>query len=236
MLNITWFDEQDISVFPDPSRALKEPDGLLATGGNLSLKTLTQAYRQGIFPWFEQGQAILWWSPAQRAVIETDHIHIAKNMRKLINRGQYTIKADTNFNQVLQQCSQVSPTREATWITPEMQAAYQRLFEQNLAHSVEVYNAANELVGGLYGVFIRNCFCGESMFSREPNTSKLALIALSIFLRQNQCRLIDCQLPTPHLLSMGATVIPRRVFITQLSTLADNLRLSQRSWVKLWQL
>lgn len=235
MINITWFDEQDIEQFPSPTRALSEPDGLLAAGGNLSEKTLFAAYRQGIFPWFEDGQPILWWSPSQRAVIATQQIHVGKNMKKLIKQNRYTLAVDTDFAAIVQSCSEITNNRQGTWITDTMRAAYQRLFEQGIAHSVAVYNHEQRLVGGLYGVFVRNCFCGESMFSREANTSKLALIALANFLQTHHCDWIDCQMPTPHLAAMGAKSIPRAEFLATLQSMQDNTRLLQRNWTTLWQ-
>lgn len=234
-MNIAWFSEQDIIEFPNPNTALSEPDGLLAAGGNLSVVTLTQAYCQGIFPWFEDGQPILWWSPSQRAVIDSNHIHIAKNLKKLINKQRYHIKVDTNFEEVIKCCCTITDERQATWITREMQTAYLQLFKLGIAHSIEVYNHDNQLVGGLYGVFIRNCFCGESMFSRESNTSKLALVALATLLKDNGCQTIDCQLPTQHLSSMGAISVARSNFLKQLQAMQDNTCLVQQSWTTLWQ-
>lgn len=235
-MNIAWFSEQDIIEFPNSNMALSEPDGLLAAGGNLSVATLTQAYCQGIFPWFEEGQPILWWSPSQRAIIDTSNIHIAKNLKKLINKQRYHIKVDTNFEQVIQHCCAITDERQVTWITSEMQTAYLQLFKLGIAHSIEVYNSSNQLVGGLYGVFIRNCFCGESMFNRESNTSKLALVALATLLKDNGCQTIDCQLPTLHLSSMGAISVARASFLKKLQAMQDNTRLIQQSWKTLWQL
>ncbi len=237
MLNIAWFDDADITTFPNTDTALVEPDGLLALGGNLSVATLTTAYRCGIFPWFSDEDPIMWWSPSQRAIIRPNHIHISKNMKKLIRQQRYRITIDTDFSSVLKHCSTDTNIieRQETWITTEMQWAYQELFAKNIAHSVEVWNKNDELVGGLYGVFVRNCFCGESMFSRESNTSKLALIYLAQFLLSHQCEVIDCQLPTTHLMSLGAEVISRKAFISNLSKTEDNQLLIKNNWGELWQ-
>ncbi len=237
MLNIAWFDNADISTFPDIDTALVEPDGLLALGGNLSVATLTQAYRCGIFPWFSDDDPIMWWSPSQRAIIRPSHIHISKNMKKLMRQQRYRITIDKTFSSVLQHCSTDSHIieRQETWITTEMQWAYQELFAKNIAHSVEVWNEKDELVGGLYGVFVKNCFCGESMFSGEKNTSKLALIHLAQFLQSYRCEVIDCQLPTAHLMSLGANVMPRKDFISMLNQSDDNQQLINKNWSALWQ-
>lgn len=237
MLNIPWFEVTDITHFPDPTLSLKEPDGLLALGGNLSAPTLINAYKNGIFPWFSEDQPILWWSPAQRAIIETAHIHISKNMRKLLKQEKYHATADTQFTKVIQSCAKPSPidTRSETWITEDMQLAYRQLHEQGYAHSIEVWNNKQQLVGGLYGVFVNNCFCGESMFSRESNASKVALIKLATFLNNVGCEMIDCQLPTEHLQSLGATVITRENFIQRHTSAPINTVLHQTSWSSLWQ-
>lgn len=231
MLNVPWFSAGDILAFPPTNLALREPDGLLLIGGNLSAKTLTHAYRSGVFPWFEDGQPIMWWSPSLRAVIPTADIHISKSMKKLIKQQRYRVVVDCGFDEIVQACSD----RAETWITAEMLVAYQALHEQGKAHSVGVYNENNCLVGGLYGVFVRNCFCGESMFSHAANASKLALIFLADFLQQHGCELIDCQLPTRHLFSMGAISAPRTTFITRLESMVDNTTLLNRHWGDLWQ-
>ncbi|PID64904.1 MAG: leucyl/phenylalanyl-tRNA--protein transferase [Gammaproteobacteria bacterium] len=243
-MNIAWFDGQDILHFPSVERALAEPDGLLAIGGNLSVETLRNAYENGIFPWFDETQPIMWWSPSIRAVIQTRHIHISKNMHKLIRQTQkqgqshgqsrYQITADRHFSAVVAACSAVKATRQSTWITKAMQQAYQQLYDNGIAHSIEVCNADKQLVGGLYGVFVKNCFCGESMFSGEKNTSKLALIALAEFLNRHGCPLIDCQLPTAHLATMGAVEIPRKAFINQLKNMPANSALVQQNWITRW--
>ncbi len=237
ILNVAWFDDTDIIQFPDTDKALADPDGLLALGGNLSVVTLTNAYRCGIFPWFSDDDPIMWWSPSQRAIIRPNQVHISKNMKKLIKQQRYRITMDTDFISVLRHCSTDSDIieRQETWITTEMQWAYQDLFAENIVHSVEVWNANDELVGGLYGVFVKNCFCGESMFSNEKNTSKLALIHLAQFLQSYRCETIDCQLPTTHLMSLGAEIMPRKNFISTLNQADDNKALINKDWSTLWQ-
>lgn len=238
MLNIPWFDNDDITSFPTVGSALVHPDGLLAAGGNLSVQTLKLAYENGVFPWFSEGQPIMWWSPSERAVIFTRDIHVAKNMKKLIRQHRYHLTADQRFSHVMQACAAPQPKsaqRESTWITEAMQRAYRHLFKAGIAHSVEVWNADEQLVGGLYGVFVKNCFCGESMFCREANTSKLALIALANFLHDYDCHWIDCQLPTAHLSSLGAVSMGRENFVQGLSEMDANCLLNQRNWRALWQ-
>ncbi len=235
--DIAWFNDNDIVDFPNPEVALTDPDGLLAIGGNLSVATLTTAYQNGIFPWFSESDPIMWWSPSKRAIIRPNHIHISKNMKKLMRQQRYRISLDNAFLSVVENCSTDTKIigRKETWITANMQSAYQRLFAENIAHSVEVWNQDNQLVGGLYGVFVKNCFCGESMFSQESNTSKLALIHLARFLLFYQCELIDCQLPTPHLTSLGAETISRKTFIGQLEQMQFNEILIENAWSHLWQ-
>ncbi|PID58759.1 MAG: leucyl/phenylalanyl-tRNA--protein transferase [Gammaproteobacteria bacterium] len=230
MLNIPWFADEDIVAFPDVERALREPDGLLAVGGNLSVETLRLAYESGIFPWFDDEHEIMWWSPSERAVIPTDAVHVGKNMRKLIKQKRYRVVADTDFVAVMNACA----GRDKTWITDDMRDAYLALHERGIAHSVAAFNPQGDLVGGLYGVFVRNCFCGESMFSYEANTSKLALIALANFLHDNGCHLIDCQMPTAHLTRMGSVSISRSDFATQLHEMQDNVKLVNIHWRALW--
>lgn len=237
MLNVPWFTDGDIKDFPNPRYALDEPDGLLALGGNLSVSTLYNAYQHGIFPWFAENQPIMWWSPSVRAVINPRTIHVSKNMKKLIKKQKYYYRIDSQFSNVVSACalpSAIDP-RQQTWITAEMQYAYQQLFDEGIAHSVEVYDPNDQLVGGLYGVFINNCFCGESMFSQKNNTSKLALIQLAKFLQAFDCQMIDCQLPTAHLTNMGAVAMPRMTFLQQLNTMTENQQLNQQHWRQQWQ-
>jgi len=213
--------DSDYPVFPNPETALEDPDGLLAVGGNLSQRTLLDAYRQGIFPWYEDGQPLLWWSPNQRTVIFPDDIHISRSLKKSLRNKPWDIRLNTAFEQVMIHCAAPRCGQPGTWITSEMKKAYQGLHQSGYAHSLEVW-LENELVGGLYGVLIGGVFCGESMFSLQKDASKIALVQLAILLKKYvKTALIDCQVENDHLLSMGAVEIPRCDFIGQLIQLRD---------------
>jgi len=201
-------------IFPPPE--LADPDGLLAVGGDLSPKRLLMAYRMGIFPWFSTGEPILWWSPDPRLVLEPAGIHISKSLHKEIRQKKYEIRLDTAFPSVIEACA-AAPRKigDGTWITEEMKIAYIRLHELGFAHSIECWQGEN-LVGGLYGVSIGRIFCGESMFSRLPNTSKISLVALADVLKSKDFHLIDCQIPTSHLISLGAFELKRAEFLKRL--------------------
>ncbi|KLT66348.1 leucyl/phenylalanyl-tRNA--protein transferase [Pedobacter sp. BMA] len=198
--------DENEPCFPEPS--LAEEDGLLAIGGDLSLERLLNAYSNGIFPWFSEGDPILWYSPHQRCVIYPDKIKVSKSMRKTLSAQLFRFTLNQAFEDVILNCA-TSPRKDqdGTWITSEMQQAYIDLHRNGYAHSVEVWQD-DELVGGLYGVKINQVFCGESMFSKVSNASKSALIYLS----QLNIELIDCQLPNDHLMSMGAEMISRDVY------------------------
>ena len=202
-------------VFPAPDRALREPNGLLAAGGNLRVATLLDAYRHGIFPWFEAGQPPLWWSPDPRAVLDPDRIHVSGSMARLLRRAGYAITTDGAFAAVIRGCATPRAGAAGTWIVPEMIAAYQELHAAGHAHSVECW-IDGDLAGGLYGVAVGTVFCGESMFSARPNASKLALIHLARGLNAAGFTLIDCQVGNPHLDSLGATTLPRAAFLEHL--------------------
>jgi len=194
-------------VFPDP--ALAEPDGLLAIGGDLSAKRLLNAYDAGIFPWYSNKQPVLWYSPHERFVLFPDQLKISKSMRQLLKSGQFTVTFDRDFSAVIRACASVFRAgQKGTWITGDMEKAYLELHKQGKAHSVEVWQNA-ELAGGLYGVEVNQIFCGESMFSKVSNASKTALIALC---QQKNYDLIDCQMHTEHLESLGARMISRKEF------------------------
>jgi len=197
----------DDLIFPNP--ALAEEDGLLAIGGDLSMDRLLLAYSNGIFPWFSDGEPILWYAPHQRCVIYPDKIKISKSMKKVMRDETFKITIDKAFAEVIHNCASTPREgQEGTWITNEMQDAYINLHEHGFAHSVEVW-LNEKLVGGLYGLKINRVFCGESMFSHVSNASKAALILLS----KTDIDLIDCQLPNDHLLSLGAELIPQAVFM-----------------------
>lgn len=213
MTRIQWLDPDDAQAFPPVERALAHPEGLLAAGGDLSVERLLAAYRRGIFPWFEQDQPILWWSPNPRAVLFPEQLHITRSLRKTLRNTPYRVCFDSAFRQTMLACA--APRREGagTWITDEMVEAYCRLHAHGAAHSIEVWNAQDTLVGGLYGVAIGQVFFGESMFSRERDTSKIALAYLSAHLQHWGYSIIDCQQASDHIMRMGAQCMAREAFI-----------------------
>ncbi|MCW9027436.1 MAG: leucyl/phenylalanyl-tRNA--protein transferase [Kangiella sp.] len=203
-------------LFPDARLAQDEPNGLLAVGGDLSVPRLTEAYRNGIFPWFCEDEPILWWSPDPRCVFMLEEIHVSRSLKRELKKDRYTITLNRAFPQVMQQCAAPRSDQPETWILPEMQQAYYELHQSGLAHSIEVWeNTGDEeaLVGGMYGVSIGRFFFGESMFSRRPNASKIALVYLAHFLRQAGFLMIDAQVGNPHLYSMGALDMAREDFL-----------------------
>ena len=203
--------------FPPPHNALSEPDGLLAVGGCLSVARLRQAYQHGIFPWFSRHEPILWWSPAQRAVIYPEQLHISRSLAKFARQKPYQITLNRNFPAVIQQCATIPRgPGNGVWVTAAMQTAYCALHQAGYAHSVEVWQG-NRLVGGLYGVMVGSIFCGESMFSSAENASKLALLALRNYLTPLGLSLIDCQIENPHLTRLGAVSICRDQFLMLLA-------------------
>lgn len=210
MINLHWLDETDLD-FPDIESALDDPDGLLAVGGDLSSDRLLSAYSQGIFPWYQDEQPILWWSPSTRMALLPADLYISSSMRKLLRRQTFRVTFDTAFADVIGQCSSVREAFPGTWITVEMQAAYCRLHNMGVAHSVEVWHG-DTLAGGLYGIAMGQLFFGESMFSLEANASKIALIALTRQLQRWGYQIIDCQVPSEHLRSLGARDISRQRF------------------------
>ena len=216
---IRWLDPATFE-FPDPQTALQQPNGLLAIGGDLSPQRLLSAYRRGIFPWYEDPQPILWWSPSPRAVLLPGQLHVSRSLRKVINSGRFSASIDQQFARVLACCASVRERREGTWITPAMRHAYNTLFELGYAHSIEILHQG-ELVGGLYGVSLGQVFFGESMFSLRNNASKVALFVLSETLQQRGGQLIDCQVMSDHLRSMGATGWSREAFMAALDRWAQ---------------
>jgi leucyl/phenylalanyl-tRNA--protein transferase len=196
--------QQNILIFPDP--ALAEEDGLLAVGGDLSPERLLLAYQNGIFPWFSDDDPILWYAPHERCVVFPASVRVSKSMAKVLRSGTFRITRNTAFPEVIAKCAAVPRKgQDGTWITAAMQAAYIRLHELGIAHSLEVWYQ-NELVGGLYGLVVGRVFCGESMFSLRTDASKAAFITLC---QLPEFELIDCQLPNDHLMSLGAEMIPR---------------------------
>jgi leucyl/phenylalanyl-tRNA---protein transferase len=204
----------DKLIFPHPD--LAEPDGLLGVGGDLSTDRLLLAYSNGIFPWFSEGNTVLWWSPDPRCVLFPDKLHVSKRLARRIRGGNYTVTFDRDFEEVIDRCSAAERKgQDGTWITEDMRKAYVRLHRDGYAHSVEVL-MEGELAGGLYGVSLGKVFCGESMFHLRPDASKLALYHLVERLRKWRFPMIDCQVTNPYLLSMGAEEIPRREFLKYL--------------------
>lgn len=204
--------------FPPVENALREPNGLLAVGGDLSPQRLLEAYSKGIFPWFNADEPILWWSPNPRMVLFPEEIKISRSLRKTLKKDHYQIRTDGSFTQVMHACASSRKGQVGTWIHPEMIAAYTALHDMGLAHCVETW-MGGELVGGLYGVALGQVFFGESMFSRVPDASKIALVHLAKQLQRWKFGLIDCQVKTDHLTSLGAREIPRSEFSQQLDRL-----------------
>jgi leucyl/phenylalanyl-tRNA---protein transferase len=202
-------------VFPPVDRA--EPDGLLAAGGDLSVPRLLAAYKSGIFPWYSEGEPLLWWSPDPRWVLFPERLRISHSMKPVINSGRFSVTFDRDFTRVIAECACV-PRRgqHGTWITSEMQEAYLRLHRRGFGHSVEVWSG-EKIVGGLYGVALGAFFSGESMFAKVSNASKFALIKLAQELRQRGFQLIDCQVQTAHLDSMGAEPLSRAEYLARLA-------------------
>lgn len=197
--------------FPPVSKALKSPNGLLCAGGDLSPARLLEAYRHGIFPWFSEGDPILWWSPDPRMVLFPEELRISHSLRKTLARGAYETRVDTAFRSVIEACAEPRDAKGGTWIVPEMVDAYTRLHALGIAHSVESWSG-DALAGGLYGVALGKVFFGESMFARAADASKVALARLAERLREKGFRVIDCQQATAHLASLGAREIPRKAF------------------------
>lgn len=212
---LTWLDDGD--PFPPAESALKEPDGLLAVSTGLSTARLREAYSNGIFPWFSEGQPVLWWSPDPRMVLETAAFSPGRSLRKKlarIARGALPIQVrmNTAFDQVTAQCAAPRRHQDGTWIIPAMQAVYGQWHREGQAHSIETWSDG-KLIGGLYGVGLGRMFFGESMFTRQTDASKIALAHLVAFLQRHGVSVIDCQQDTPHLASMGARPIPRSAFL-----------------------
>ncbi len=219
--------------FPPATDALEQPDGLLAMGGNLNTETLLDAYQRGIFPWYNEGEPLLWWSPDPRMVIEPNNVHISSSMKRLLKKQPFTVTFDTAFSDVIAACAEPRDGQSGTWITEEMGQAYCNLHEAGYAHSVEVWDK-EKLIGGLYGIAIDQIFFGESMFSRASNASKLATIHLCGELSQRNFKLIDCQVPSSHLESLGAKLISREMFLKQLHDYCRH-PVSDAHWKATWQ-
>jgi leucyl/phenylalanyl-tRNA--protein transferase len=209
---IPYLDAED--PFPPVDQAMRDPNGLLAAGADLSPSRLLDAYRRGIFPWFSDEDPLLWWSPDPRMVLLVDELHVSRSLRKTIRSRRFHVTADRAFSAVMSGCAAPRADQEGTWITTEMRAAYARLAAMGYAHSVETWEG-DQLAGGLYGVAIGRVFFGESMFARVTDASKVAFVVLVRHLQRWGFRLIDCQMATPHLASLGAREIRRSDFLAE---------------------
>jgi leucyl/phenylalanyl-tRNA--protein transferase len=213
---IAWLRPGDPpSAFPPVESALTEPDGLLCAGGDLSPARLLEAYRRGIFPWFSEGQPILWWSPDPRTVLYPGEFKVSRSLGKTLRNRGFTLSVNRAFDAVIERCADPALRPEGTWISPQMRAAYQRLHGLGYAHSIEAWDGPR-LAGGLYGVALGRVFFGESMFSVERDASKVALCGLVQLMLERGGQLIDCQVASAHLASLGARSVPRRRFVREL--------------------
>jgi leucyl/phenylalanyl-tRNA--protein transferase len=226
--------------FPDPELALTEPNGLLAIGGDLSPETLLSAYPQGIFPWYSQGEPIMWWSPDPRLILFFSDFKLSTSLKKTIKKQNYSVTCDLAFDQVIHHCGHIPSRENKTWITDEMTKAYINLHNLGIAHSIEVWEGRpnqGQLIGGLYGLCIGQAFFGESMFSLKNNASKIALYYLIKFLSKQGFTWVDCQVPSEHLISLGAKTMPRAEFLKLLKqTLekpAKNIEWRANEWLNL---
>lgn len=212
---LPWLSAHTNAPFPALESALTNPDGLLAAGGDLSVERLLHAYAHGIFPWYSEGEPILWWSPDPRCVLFTGRVHVSRRLGRRMRQGGYELCFDAGFREVIQRCAEPRRRQPETWLDTDMIKAYEHLHREGHAHSMELWRNG-ELKGGLYGVSIGRVFFAESMFSREPDASKIVLVALCRQLADWGFPLIDCQVPNEHLISMGAELIPRTQFKTWL--------------------
>lgn len=218
---VAWLSGEDPpDAFPPVSAALREPDGLLAAGGDLSSERLLYAYRHGIFPWYDQGQPLLWWAPDPRCVFKPDGLRVSRRLRRSLRQSTAQVRFNSDFGAVIRGCAAPRGPQHGTWITTDMIAAYERLHREGWAHSVEIWQDET-LVGGLYGLAIGRAFFGESMFSHAADASKVALLAVSQSMRTKALGILDCQLVSSHLLSLGAAIIPREEFVAQLEDLCS---------------
>lgn len=219
-----------LPLFPDPQQALSDPNGLLAVGGDLSPQRLVEAYYQGIFPWFNEHDPILWWSPDPRAIFIPKRHAVNKSMLKLLKKSPWRFSINKAFTEVIHACSQPRLTQQGTWISSDIQQAYIQLHKLGKAHSIEVWDN-DELVGGLYGIAVGSVFCGESMFHRQSNASKAAFAMLNQHLFDKGFKLIDAQIMNPHLANLGAVDVPRKAFLAQLKKLRNQV-INDDTWLQ----
>ena len=215
---VIWLSQDDPpDSFPPVSAALAEPDGLLAAGGDLSSERLLRAYQSGIFPWYDEGQPLLWWSPDPRCVFLPGDFHVSRKLQRELRRSSAELRVNTAFPEVIRECAGPRRSEQGTWITPDMIEAYERLHDQGWAHSIEIWES-DRLVGGLYGLAIGQTFFGESMFSRMSNASKMALLFMANHLEAGAFQLLDCQVVSGHLETLGARIMPRSDFVERLAS------------------
>lgn len=218
---IVWLSPGDApGAFPDVSTALREPNGLLAAGGDLSESRLLAAYQRGIFPWYEKGQPTLWWAPDPRCILRPQDLRVSRRFAQYARKSTLSIKFNRAFGQVIRACSGKRRSQQGTWITAEMISAFERLHVGGWAHSIEIWDDQH-LVGGVYGLCIGRVFFGESMFSSVANASKFALLGLCAQMLDHGLELLDCQMVSQHLTTMGAIAIPRQEFTVLLGTMCD---------------
>ncbi len=216
---VTWLSSRDLpDAFPPVEQALREPDGLLAVGGDLSSERLLYAYRSAIFPWYEEGQPLLWWSPDPRCVFRRGDLHVSRRLRREIRRSPFDVRLNTSFAEVVRACAEPRRHHQGTWITRDMICAYERLHREGWAHSIEIFDGG-QLVGGVYGIAIGTAFFGESMFSARTGASKFALVYLDRLMRDGTLGVVDCQLQSSHLLSLGAATMARSEFVALIGAL-----------------
>lgn len=232
MIRIPILSPGRTQAFPPVDRALSDPNGLLCAGGDLSTERLLDAYRQGIFPWFNEGEPILWWCPDPRMVFPLNETFPNRRLARWFRQCPWTISADAAFGDVMRACAEPRPDQDGTWISPVMVDAYQRLHRLGVAHSVEVWDGP-ALIGGIYGVAIGRAFFGESMFSRQSQASKLAFFALAAGLRHKGFELLDGQVESEHLCRLGGQLLPRNQFSQRLSILCQSLG-TTGSWQADW--
>lgn len=218
---VVWLSPDDPKdAFPPVDSALREPDGLLAAGGDLTPERLLHAYRRGIFPWYEQGQPLLWWSPDPRCVLQPGQFHLSRRLRRELRRSSIEIAFNLSFGQIIRACAAPRRSQQGTWITPDIVAAFEQLHHDGWAHSIEIWRDGS-LIGGLYGLAIGRTFFAESMYSAAANASKVALLMLAVMMESDDFGLVDCQVCSSHLLSLGATLMPRSDFVAMLDTLCE---------------
>lgn len=216
---LTWLQRDDLS-FPPLEKAMREPNGLLAAGGDLTPERLLAAYRHGCFPWYQEGQPLLWWSPDPRTVLYPEELHVSRSLRKKLRQEAFSVTFDQAFRDVIDGCAGPRNYTDGTWITMQMRDAYIELHRLGVAHSVEVWED-ERLVGGLYGLAMGRLFFGESMFSRTSDASKVGFVTLVERLQGWGFKMIDCQMQTQHLVNFGARTIPRQTFAKMLATYLD---------------